>query len=330
MNDKLTKRPAPSLTVQAEPGGRIRQTESSMAERSTETVVPATTEEQRYRLRAERAIQEKAKAFEPHALITALRSIGYTDQTVFFLSNPKRNSAGSLFESIEFVSPGRAPFKKTDRFCIVTCNVGLLSTESPLPSYFVYAPDRIEIDEQLFQLLINFFNHCIFRTYFWATLYEEQPRFSTDMLLFMRVSAPCTLHWIFKHTFPELDIVLNTTSVKRTVEVGEMILGQWTLGGTRAFGGNTRLGVQGTSVTLVAEEAWAPSGALWPDEARKRLEQSILPALLREGNHITVHLRIPSESAGFRLGGRVGYASIGPQERSEILLYPLEQDERPD
>jgi hypothetical protein len=236
----------------------------------------------------ESAICENTRRFDIASLLAALTDLGYREGEIEFRSNLTTLHHGNIVESVEFVrSPRRA--------VVVTVNVGLLAGQSPLPSYFFHVQER-QTQETLLAYL-NFFGHRLLMGEF-ACQYPERDgslfpdilQTRRDLLAMLGLRSPGTLHWMFSHCFPELEVAVRRGTHLHTVPTRGVRLGGTVFGDGSAFGAVTRVPVPSVTVLLFCDESISGQGAPWAKEAVRRIRAWIFPRLVDQGLFLTVVL----------------------------------------
>ena len=126
---------------------------------------------------------------------------------------------------------------------IITVNVGLLSAQSPLPSFMMQTMDQLDHDR--LERFIGFFDHQLLRECF-AGLYPERegallpgwPEAAKDRLRLMRPTCQSTLHWLFRKVFPETELSVRRDVRQQRVPAPAMRLGASALGEGGSMGGS--------------------------------------------------------------------------------------------
>ncbi len=256
------------------------------------------------------SIRARIRHFDLVALLNLLESMGYRTEDVIFRSAMTRVSAQSMVEDIEFL-----PEQKV----IVWLNMGMLSYQSPLPTYFLKMLELEVINVQSFIDFVQFFSDRLIRDYLCALRPEGDPRLGLGwqrsgrhLVRLLGLSSPSTLHWLFSMVFPELEIAVYRDRHWRELSPGHVKLGGTPLGAGAVFGGRTRVKVRGFSIELLSEEDSADNGAPWAHEALRRLEGQILPMLADYDLSIKVIVVIRHRSGWARLShdSLLGYDAL--------------------
>ena len=271
----------------------------------------------------EKKIRAKARGFDIHALIQLLKYIGYTNDEILFKSHLTSISTGTLIENLEFR-------KKPVKLAIITINLGLLSNQSPLPSYFIKTIDLGYIDEKAFIDFIGFFDHNIIRNYLVSIYPECDTKYfqnwedtKKNYLRLLALNSVNIIHWLFEKNFPELGLVVERSNHKRRVKIDGVQLGKTALGDDVAFGGWCLLPVIGFDVTLYCdEELTEDQKTPWANVVYKRL-QSLFQILKEVKIYLKVCLVIRSQKgwAQLKRGSYLGVDRIhGGEEQARVVL----------
>lgn len=259
------------------------QQEPIASERAPEAATPSSLER-----RMEAAIRENTRRFDIASLLAALADLGYGEGEIELRSNLTTLHHGNLVESVEFVrSPRRA--------AVVTVNVGLLASQSPLPSYFFQVQER-QTQEMLLAYL-NFFGHSLLKGEFAGqyperdgSLFPDILQTRRDLMAMLGLRSPSTLHWMFSHCFPELEVAVRRGTHLHTVPTKGVRLAATVFGDGSAFGAVTCVPVPSVTVLLFCEEALSGQGVPWAKEAARRMRAWIFPRLIDQGLFLTVVL----------------------------------------
>lgn len=236
--------------------------------------IPADALTRTERARLQARVSAEIRRMDLLALLHALDALGYDEARIAYRSNPTAAHTAGLFESIAFTGDG----------VHVTVNLGLMSNQGPLPSYFgaLLADQR---DSALTELLW-FFEDQLLRRRVLALCPERDeallPRFPDTrraLVSLLRLSAPCCLHWLFQRVFPELEVAVRRRVAERPMQTSATHLGVSHLGDSSALGGLTRLPIGALEVQLSTDEWEAAGGEPWPRAALARLRRHVLPLL---------------------------------------------------
>src|SRR5262245_32579683 len=125
---------------------------------------------ERDRAALERAVTARAREFDAGALLAVLAELGYRDQDIVLRSRHGTSRSGSLLHEVTF--------EQVPRPCVViTVNLGLLGSESPLPSYM------LKLAEESTDRLVPFFeyfDHFLLRSRFGAQWPERAEELGCD------------------------------------------------------------------------------------------------------------------------------------------------------
>jgi hypothetical protein len=240
-------------------------------------------------------VQGRAREFSLPALLDVLQLLDYRPDEIEFLGVMSYAFPGSLIHSVNFLSAPR-------RMVRISLHMGLLSAQSPLPSYFLKYAESLEIDA-LFDFL-GFFDHHLLKRRA-ASLYPERDRTlfadwsetQAQLLQLVGLTAPSTLHWLFQRVYPELGIEVRRSTERKPLNAEGVVLGNAKLGEACAFGGGTTVPVGGLEVTLYSEEELTPTGTAWAVEASQRLNRQVFSALGETDVYLTVYLVIMEQTS---------------------------------
>ncbi|EPX55996.1 hypothetical protein D187_008251 [Cystobacter fuscus DSM 2262] len=271
----------------------------------------------------ERRIRERIRGFDIPALLSVLAASGYGDAQIEYRSHRTTVHQSHLVHDIEFI---REPTKRV----IITVNMGLLSAQSPLPSFLMQTMDQLDHDR--LERFVGYFDHLLLHECF-TGLYPERdeallPGWSQtvlDRLRMLRPTSPSTLHWLFAKIFPEVELSVRREVRQQRVRAREMRLGATTLGEGDSMGGFASIPTGGMEVKLYCDEPIASNGVAWAVEARHRFETELLPLLSESVFMLTVFLVLRDQASVLRTE-RDSYLGYDPlQEASnytqQVLLF---------
>jgi hypothetical protein len=201
----------------------------------------------------------------------------------------------SLVHSVEFLGPGYGRMGGDRRKVKVTLNLGLLSVQSPLPSYLLKFAESLE-GETLIDFL-GFFDHHLLKRRA-MSLYPERDRTvfadlaqaQSELLQMTGLGAPSTLYWLCERIFPELGVRVERSTAQRPLRAKGAVLGHAVLGEGCAFGAETSVPVGGIDITLYADETQSPTGVPWPKEAAERMHKRLLTIIGGSELYLRVYL----------------------------------------
>ena len=228
------------------------------------------------------SISQRAKDFDVGALMALLRA-KFPERPLKFCSRPSLAIGATAVQSVEF----------RPESVLITLNLGLFSSTSPLPSYFIEwlsGPEPVRgldgilgvLDDQL----LRDRSDCAAGADS-PRLLARAPAVRKNLFQLARPASPGTLRWLFARVFPELGVSVARAGVHRALSTDELRLGFARLGHA-AMGGETDVLTSGYDVCLATGESTTWRGEPWAREARRRLEDRLFPAL----SGATVHLRV--------------------------------------
>ena len=270
-------------------------------------------------------IARRASEFDPAALVHLLAWLGYRPEEVLFESAVREVSQSALVQKVDFRSE---PVKQA----VVTLNVGLLGTQSPLPSYFKRILEDADVDDQAFTDFLRFFDHRLLDNWL-RSIYPERDggifkdfeKTKQSYLRLLGLRSVSTVHWIVALAFPELGTTVERDTVTRVLQLDGARLGACELGGGAVLGGWARTPVPGFLVTLYADEEHTEFGRPWAEEVRRRLDALVFPALAEAAVELRVMLVIRSEKvwAQLRPGSYLGFDRMkgGVRKNREVQVF---------
>ena len=270
-------------------------------------------------------ISKAIHRFDFISLLSLLHMMGYHRDQIFFRSYHNLSSQPALLESIEFRD---APAPQV----IVSVNLGLLSVQTPLPSYFFKKLDQGSIDAEAFTDFVAFFDQHLLKKFVLSVYPEINPEVFPDWKLakiqfagMLNLRSCTTLHWLFSLVFPELGVRVEKAIHSRSLETNDIVLGRSSLDGNCVFGKKTSVPVHGLRVALTGDDEHTALGVPWPREIRERMESMIFPLLKSVGIDIEVFLVIRSQKSWARLHTEsfLGYDMIkgGKVQNRRVPIY---------
>ncbi len=243
----------------------------------------------------ESEIHKRAREFSLPALLDVLHFLGYRSEDIEFRSHMSQARPSSLVQAVNFSED--TSFAGRGKKVHVLLNLGLLSAQSPLPSYFLKLAERLE-GEALVDFL-GFFDHHLLKRRAMSlyperdrTVFADWQKARSDLVQLVGIGAPSTLHWLCQQVYPELGILVERSTAQKPLKAQGAVLGNAVLGAGCAFGGGTSVPIGGIDITLYCEETHSPTGIPWPMEAAARLHAQIFPLLHSCDFYLSVHLLI--------------------------------------
>src|SRR6218665_3549732 len=105
----------------------------------------------------ERRIRERVRSFDIPALLAVLEASGYGDAEIEYRGQRTTVHQSHLVHDIEFIH-------EPDKRVVITVNMGLLSAQSPLPSFLMQTMDQLDHDR--LERFICYFDHPLPRDCF--------------------------------------------------------------------------------------------------------------------------------------------------------------------
>jgi hypothetical protein len=226
----------------------------------------------------EDTISARIQEFDPGALLHLLSHMGYSTDQIKHEGAYTTTSQASLLQSISF-DAGRGSVS-------IVWNLGLLSSQSPLPSYFFKKMESGDIDTAAFVTFLGFFNESLLSAY-WAGVYPEfNPKLFPDWGVATRrtlntrnLRSPDALHWICQCYFPELHVLVERCVAQRDVTTRSIRLGEVNIGDGSVFGDKASIAVNCLRVVLTCKRPERVPGQPWTAEIRRRLTEYVFPIL---------------------------------------------------
>ena len=273
----------------------------------------------------ERKIASRIHDFDIISLLELLEYLGYHPEEIYFRSHLSTSSQPSLIHGIEFRD-------EPTRSVLIIVNLGLLSAQSPLPSYFLKKLDAGYINAQAFVDFIGYFDHFLIKNYLLSIYPEMNKRFFPDrqvtksrFLELLDLRSCSTLHWLFELVFPELGVCVEKIALGRQLRSAPIRLGETILGTDAIFGAKASSPVQGRRVTLFSEFESTDRGEPWPREIEQRLTDPVFPILRSIGMDLEIVLVIRAQKTWAKLHSEsyLGYDKIrgGEEDYRRITIF---------
>lgn len=268
-------------------------------------------------------IEKKIRFFDLCSLIKLLNNLGFHQDDIYFESHLSHHSPISLCEKIVFS-------KESPRVRVVL-NMGLLSNNSPLPSFFTKYIENDEIDGEKFLRFLSFFNHHLIKDYLRLSLPEKNSLFFQNWrdthyyyLSLLGFESISTLWTIFKDCFPELNIKVTKNTRMMRLNASTLILGKDGLGGKSTVGEKLQETLSSFRIVLNTEEEISETLVPWPVEINRRLMAWIFPILKKTDIHLSIILKIKNKWSSLHLKKNhyLGFDRIGKRSYPfQLLLF---------
>lgn len=273
----------------------------------------------------ERKISKKIHEFDLISLLKLLIYHGFLLEEIHFRSHMSTCSQSGLIQGIEFLY-------RPERQVVITFNMGLLSAQSALPSYFQKNVDAKDIDSITFTHFIGYFDHFLIRNYIFNIYPEKNIKYFSDWeitkrqyLQLMDLKSASTLFWVFQLVFPELKIQVKKMVMQRGLKASALIMGKTILGSDAVFGKKTEANVYGMQITLFSDDEFTDNGIPWPKEIKSRLNDQIFPMLRSAEADVDIILVIRSQKRWMKLESEsyLGYDKMkgGKAQARRIRIF---------
>ncbi|MDN3484448.1 hypothetical protein QL989_03710 [Pseudoalteromonas sp. APC 3224] len=262
----------------------------------------------------EQAIRTNLAQFELLALIRLLTFHGY--RQIWFKSSDQLVSETQLLTDIRFT----VTEQDQESLVILSLNMGMLSPQGPLPSYFLKLRDSLLINDRAFTQYIDFFDHILISNLV-KQLFPELssyygipwPRWQRDSLFQTNLKAIRNVQMIFDAVFPEY-LVSTGWEVKASWQSSGAELGAFKIGKTVGLGGAAKTKLGWLKVVLTG-----PNNSVCVTELYHRLKRVVLPLF----NALSIPLEV-------FIQGRVTPLQLARDEKSPsphslLGFHPLEK-----
>ena len=260
----------------------------------------------------EKEIEKKIFKFDVQPLLYLLNKLGYTEDNIMFKSAYSTCSQPSLLAGIQFI-------EKPKPEVVIYVNWGILSPQTPLPSYIFKTIGDSFGGSKSFIDFVNFFDHHLFKSFI-AASYPETYDISgvswedlkRSFLKLTGIKSVSSLHWLFQKIYPELDVNVKKTILKQDAYNDGLRLGYCKLGDPHSLGRSTSLPVNAFTITLYADGAYDYCMVPWPVEALKRFDRDVRQFLSNLNVNMELFLIIREQNTMARLSleSYLGYDKI--------------------
>ena len=251
----------------------------------------------------EEKIKSRIHEFDIISLLRLLAALNYSRDTVFFRGNDNICSQTGLIEDIAFLL---VPF----RHVVITFNLGLLSAQSPLPSYFRNIMEKNEENSMFFESLCGYLDHHLISDYlqnvypeFNRSYFRNWSKARQEYLNLLNLKSISSLHWLFKLVFPEIAVRIEDVVIGGEILTEVIRLGKSRLGDDAVFGKKTVYPSHGRRVTLLSENEMTSTQVPWPREVENRLHELLFPVVRPIGLDLEIHLILKSQKRWAKLHG---------------------------
>lgn len=270
------------------------------------------------------AICLRVRTYDPCALVKTLLQAGYQWDDIFFKGDYDFTSASCLCKKIAFHDGDK--IKVT-----ITLNLGLLSPNTSMPSYFFQAIDQSPSQGESFQKFIGYFNHFTLKNLIQMQLLELSPHlFSSwsaaleDYFCLTGLNSLLALDSLFRLVFPDLDLKIKKMPQKEIVKNSIFRLGTGSLGENAILGGNATKTFESFRISLYSNEDFRLKGQPWAEEIKSRLNEVVFPLLTKTSLHLLIELvvRKPKNQLKLSLDSFLGLERIGKNSfPSRLLIF---------
>lgn len=268
-------------------------------------------------------IKQHVKRFDLCSLLKLLQEVGYKEEDIYFQSHSDLSSRAGLCEDIFFS-------ENQPRVTLIL-NIGLLSANSPLPSYFRKKMDAGTIDPVLFTRYLSYFDHHLIKNLLAMSMPETNGIFFRDWtetqghyLTLLDLNSTSTLWHLFQICFPELIVKAEKSPRLFQEKSSSNTLGKTRLGVDTFLGKKIEQAIPSFKFTLTGEHTLTDQLVPWPLEVKHRLKNVIFPLLSRTSIHFRVILCIKKNGEIARLSphSHMGYCRMGENKHPlKLLLF---------
>jgi hypothetical protein len=210
--------------------------------------------------------------------------------------------------------------------------MGLLSSQTTLPSYFFKNLDVENLDNQSFYEFVWFYDHYLIREYIQnlypeinSSVFSDWEKAKRRYIKMLDLKSPAVIQFLFQLIFPELAVKAEKVSIKRELETMFPRLGITKLGDDAVFGKKVNVPMGGLRVTLFSEEETTTMGEPWAREIENRFYEHIYPFLKTCGLDLEILLVIRSQRSWAKIHDEsyLGYDRIrgGKTQYRRIRIF---------
>ncbi|MCH2205672.1 MAG: hypothetical protein MK132_07365 [Lentisphaerales bacterium] len=273
----------------------------------------------------EKSIKKRIFYFDIQPLLFLLEKIGYADEHILFKSAFTNTSQSSLIAGIKFKHGAQ-------KQVTIYVNWGILSPQTPLPSYIFKTVGDNFGGSKAFMDFVNFFDHHLFKAFI-AASYPESSHIGgvswedlkQSFMKLAGLKSVSTMHWAIQQIFPELDVDVKRNVINQEVYNGGIRLGHCKLGDKHSLGKSSSTPVDAFTITLFADEGRTPCMVAWPIEVLKRYERQVKPLLANMNINVEIFLIIREQNSMARLSNEsyLGYDKIKGDHlnKRRILIF---------
>lgn len=262
------------------------------------------------------SIQKKIQYFDISALLDYLSNHGYKFEDLIFEGNFSLSSSNQICEQVNLT-------KQYPNKLVIKLNLGLLTSCSPLPTFFHKLIEEEDINASGFIRYIQYFNHHLIKDFIKMThpenfFFDNWHETSSQYLKILAFNCLTSLTWLLKLCFPEFTLQTSSLEKLQKNEENPLFLGQ-KLGQTSHIHKKYQSFYFFVFVlkedTLFIPESWGEEiNARIHQYIRKRIASTIL--LTFKSNHITSNFYLSVNSS-------LGFHSLGSNHDSFCLNFWL-------
>ena len=207
-------------------------------------------------------------------------------------------------------------------------NLGLLSSNSPLPTLFWKKMDEGSIHAPQFLRYLSFFDHYMIKTFLSMGMAEENSYFFPNWketlcqyLNLLALNSSSTLQHLFQLCFPEFQVKVLKHPRVVSFQSSSIVLGVTLLGKDSFFERNEKYTISTLKIVLSTDETTSTS---WPLEIKLRIKKWLFPIIERVNTHLSLIFIDKNGKNSVHLSptSHLGYSSLGEsQEPLQLLLF---------
>ncbi|MCP4582198.1 MAG: hypothetical protein GY839_11335 [candidate division Zixibacteria bacterium] len=269
----------------------------------------------------EARINSRISDFDLLALMRLLQHEGFDPGCILFQSHRTESSIYSLIHEVIL----------KENWAVISINIGLLSSQSPLPDYFFKNMESDSLDQEKFIYFIRFFDHIMILNYI-KNVYPEisQEYFSNwewtkrQYLELLNLKSISVQHWLFQLVYPEFKIVSKRGKSYQTVQSDSFELGGSRFSDGAVLGGKLRIPVSSTRIVIRYENEFIGICDKWIDLVNDRFYSRLYHLFVDKEIHLDITMTFPEWRKRLHLaeGAGLGYEFMQTGERLSLITSP--------
>ena len=202
----------------------------------------------------------------------------------------------------------------------IVVNMGLMTGQSPLPTLFRKKMDKDEINAEMFETYLSYFDHHVISMLLNVTMSERKGFFFTDWSLAQKrylqlllLSSSSALQFMMQRCLPAANIEVVKAPICVHKAGASTTIGKTLLGRSSFLGQDIEQRVPSYQVIFKVPTMHADNGEPWPIIIKETLRDVVLPNLLKTHIHLGIVLVVEENQTVAKLSTQalLGYSSLG-------------------